>query len=89
MRVERIDKIASYSPAFDYLTNFYNAKDGRPALNGTDSNEIDMTGDSDAGGAPDEDGDVPMTASQAEREADPMELASGLQGESSDCRSLR
>jgi len=81
VRVERIDKIASYSSAFDYLTKFYNAKDARSKSGETDSNEIDMTGDSPAGDNVDQDGDIPMTASQAEKEADTMELASGLPGE--------
>lgn len=77
VRVERIETVAPYQSAFDYLTKFYNRKAARPKLNETESSEIDMTGDIDEMPGP----SSPKSAPQRpEIREDPMELAAGLPG---------
>ena len=86
--MERIDKIASYNSAFDFLTKFYNRPGKRPKLNEIDSTEIDLTADSDVVGdnarsngeqvdGANNNGDIPGEHG----EKDPIDLAAGLPGE--------
>ena len=77
MRVERIDKVSPYQPAFDYLTKFYNRKAGRPKVPETELNEIDMTADSDDGA---EEQAKLQSGGAEQKDEDPMELAAGLPG---------
>ncbi|KAK4686072.1 DNA mismatch repair protein MSH3, partial [Tremellales sp. Uapishka_1] len=70
VRVERIDKISPYDPAFDYLTRFYK----KPAA-AKSSREIDLTEDSDEEAGPSEDGDM------KEKDEDLLGLAAGLPSE--------
>lgn len=86
VRVERIDKIASYSSSLDFLTRFYNQKAGRPKLNELDSNEIDLTGESDDDGLDATDDDNLAKTENLAKEPpqggnNSIDLAAGLPGE--------
>lgn len=78
--MERIDKVAPYQSAFDYLAKFYNRKAGRPKLIGTDSHEIDMTADSDDEALANVNHALPADSEAVGENEDSMGLAAGLPG---------
>lgn len=78
--MERIEKVAPYQSAFDYLTKFYNDKAGRPKLNETASHEIDMTTDSDDEALANVDHALPADSEAVGENEDSMGLAAGLPG---------
>ena len=81
--MERVDRIATYDAAFDYLTRFYNRKAGRPKLNELDSHEIDLTREEEEGPVADTGMDQVKTG-QDPTQPDPLDLAAGLPGEIAD-----
>lgn len=79
--MERIENIPSYSAAFDSLSMFYKRKAGRPKLYEMDSNEIDLTGDSDEEGSQKQSGPPKGVASHDAAIMDAIDLAAGVPGE--------
>ena len=86
VRIERIDTVPTYNTAFDHLTKFYNRQTARPRLRDLDSNEIDLTGDSDDD--VNENGNQKTDHASSSKEPDTIGLAAGLPGEFSHDRSL-